>query len=204
MQASDRLRGGSALDGERSRQIVDRRNEGGRDPPNALRHRASTLRHDARGHDVRAVAYAWHPLYGREFAVEPHGNGNLFRCWRVEDRGVPCVLLPQWIFDPVACSVMREVSSPVSCLRALDELRWVLSETRAVDSLPAVGETCVHEQTTSMSTSRTGSTAFALPASGVEEPSGIVPQRGRRTRGQTSEAAREVEGRSRKTSRRKR
>jgi len=69
------------------------------------------------------VTYAWHPLHGREFAVEPHGNCDLFRCSPVDEPGVLRMLLPQWIFDPVACSRMREVSTPVSYLGALDELR---------------------------------------------------------------------------------
>ena len=150
----------------------------------------STLRHDARRHDVRAVTYAWHPLHGREFAVEPHGNGDLFRCSLDEDRGSRRVLLPQWIFDPVACSGMREVSAPVSCLPALDELRRVLLETHALDSLPASGERRAHEETPPPPRGPNAATAFAHPRSGMEQPPGLVPRRGRRTARQASAAAR--------------
>jgi hypothetical protein len=51
------------------------------------------------------------------------------------------LILPQWIFDSVACSVMREVAAPVSCLGALEELRRLLQETRVLDVGPASGET---------------------------------------------------------------
>ena len=147
------------------------------------------------------MTYAWHPFHGREFAVEPHGNTDLFRCSVVEDRRAPHVLLPQWIFDPVACSVMREVSTPVSCLSALDELRRLLLETHALDSLPPQGEERAHEQTPSPSTTSTASASFAHPPPGVERPSEDVPRRGRRTARRAPEGALEAEGRDRATRR---
>lgn len=143
------------------------------------------------------MTYAWHPYHGREFVVEPYGNGDLFRCSPLEDRDARRILLPQWIFDPVACSVMREVSAPVSCFGALDELRKVLLETRALDSTPAPGETRAHEQTPPSSTSPAAAVAFANPPSGVEQHPAIVPRRDRRTSRGASAPAREAEGGSR-------
>src|SRR6266446_5439387 len=117
--------------GPRAPTVGPARRPAARDRRGAPRARPSTPQHDARRTDVRALTYRWHPLYGREFVVRAYGRGELVRCVVVDDPSGASIVLPQWMFDPVACAAMRGTSEASVSIAALEDLRRLLLDAHA-------------------------------------------------------------------------
>jgi hypothetical protein len=122
--------------------------------------------------------------------VRTYGGRDLLRCVSVADPSGATIVLPQWMFDPVACAAMRRASDPSVCIAALEELRQLLVNAGALDFTRALRETRAHEQASSPSDRPTEPIAPASMPSCVEQRSRGVPPGGRRATRGAAETAR--------------
>ncbi len=122
--------------------------------------------------------------------VRAYGRGDLLRCVSVADPSGASIVLPQWMFDPVACAAMRRASDPSVCIAALEELQRLLGAARSLDTSRRSRETATHEQASSPSGRPTDSAARASVPSRVERPSREVSPGGRRTPRRAAETVR--------------
>jgi hypothetical protein len=136
------------------------------------------------------VTYAWHPFHGRAFVVRAYGRGELVRCVAVDDAGGASFLLPQWMFDPIACARMRRSSEAWVSIAALEDLRRVLIEAQPLDTRCSPHHTATHAPTSSSSSSEsTESPATASVSSDMEQPTRTVSRRGHHAARRAAETA---------------
>ena len=66
--------------------------------------------------------------------MRAYGRGELVRCVVVDDPSGASIVLPQWMFDPVACAAMRGTSEASVSIAALEDLRRLLLDAHALDT----------------------------------------------------------------------
>ena len=63
-------------------------------------------RHSAYRFRFAAIAYRWHPLFGRRLQVSPFRRGKELTCIYTNERPDLCRELPNWMFDESYCAGM--------------------------------------------------------------------------------------------------
>ncbi len=144
----------------------------------AQQYRPSAIQHDAHKTGVRTVVYAWHPLHGQAVAVVCRGAFGMLRC--LVGPGAPdrLVSIPAWMLDPVSCAGMRVEAEPRVSMSALEELRCLLEESRALDMGHESGALTAHEEAQTKTRGSNGSATTRPAASEVEGTSRSVAQGG--------------------------
>jgi hypothetical protein len=149
--------------------------------PDAAPRRSSAIQHDAHKTDVRAVVYPWHPLHGQAVEVVCRGAFGMLRCLVGASTSDRLVSIPAWMLDPVTCAGMRAGAEPHVSISALEELRCLLDESRALDTEPKSRAVTVHEEEAETKTRRSTASATTRLVASVEGSSGSVAQGGHST-----------------------
>jgi hypothetical protein len=83
-------------------------------------------RHSTYGFRFAAIAYAWHPLFGRTLRVSPFRRGKDLTCIYTDERPDLCRELPNWMFDEGYCAGMT-LGRPEISIEGLNEFAAVLA-----------------------------------------------------------------------------
>ena len=86
----------------------------------------ANTRHSAYGLRMAAIAYPWHPLFGRTLQVSPFRRGKELKCIYTEERPDLSRELPNWMFDQGYCVAMK-LGPPEISIAGLNELAAVLA-----------------------------------------------------------------------------
>jgi hypothetical protein len=83
---------------------------------------AHNKRHSTYSFRFAAIAYRWHPLFGRTLQVSPFRRGKDLTCIYTDERPDLSRELPNWMFDESYCAGMTLGSPEISieALRAND------------------------------------------------------------------------------------
>src|ERR1700693_2456917 len=87
---------------------------------------ADNKRHSTYGFRFAAIAYPWHPLFGRTLRVSPFRRGKDLTCIYTHERPDLSRELPNWMFDEGYCAGMTLGSSEIS-IEGLNEFAAILA-----------------------------------------------------------------------------
>jgi hypothetical protein len=87
---------------------------------------ADNKRHSTYGFRFAAIAYPWHPLFGRTLRVSPFRRGKDLTCIYTDERPDLCREVPNWMFDEGYCAGMT-LGRPEISIEGLNEFAAVLA-----------------------------------------------------------------------------
>ena len=87
---------------------------------------AHNKRHSTYSFRFAAIAYPWHPLFGRTLQVSPFRRGKDLTCIYTDERPDLCRELPNWMFDEGYCAGMTLGLSEIA-IEGLNEFAAVLA-----------------------------------------------------------------------------
>ena len=90
---------------------------------------ADNKQHSTYSFRFAAIAYPWHPLFGRSLQVSPFRRGKDLICIYTDERPDLCRELPNWMFDEGYCAGMT-LGPPEISIEGLNEFSDVLALLR--------------------------------------------------------------------------
>jgi hypothetical protein len=82
--------------------------------------------------EIRRLHYQWHPWYGLDILTRRAGGANAATAYfcKLPEMGPDATLveIPQWMFDPAQCAIMRVNTRPEVNCAALRDLKKTIAD----------------------------------------------------------------------------